>query len=373
MSDLKEIRKEINNIDSQMLALFEKRMDCAAQVIDYKLKHSLPIFDAAREQEILAKCSDMLTNKAYGSYYTEFMQCLMSVSKAYQRKLAVQNIIGYQGAMGAFSHIAASSLFPLSELRSYASFEDVFLALEAGDIAFGVIPFENSYAGEVADVLDLLMAHDCSIVQMYKQTVSHNLLGLAGTNIDDIVEVYSHPQAISQCQQFLKAHRLSTQPYPNTALAAQYVSKAQDSRKAAIASKETAAIYGLEILAENINTSAGNSTKFIVIAKGATVKPADLIMSAGDRFSLLFTVKHDTGQLAKILQIIAKHGFNMENIRSRPLAQAEALANMRELPWQYYFYVAIQGDLQSEAAHVMLEELRTACEWLKILGSYRLT
>ncbi|MDR2870520.1 MAG: chorismate mutase [Deferribacteraceae bacterium] len=355
MKTLNELREEINNIDSQMRELFEKRMDCAAGVIKYKLAHDLPIFDAVREREILAKCGEVLSNKAYSEYYLEFMRGLMDLSKAYQRKLAKQNSIGYQGAKGAFSHIAASALFPVADMQAYASFEAVFAALDAGDIAFGVLPFENSYAGEVAEVLDLLLAHDCYIVQMYTQKVVHNLVGLQGAALKDITDVYSHQQAILQCQDFLKSHDLAAQPYPNTALAAEYVSLEQCPQKAAIASKETAALYNLEILAENINTSAGNSTKFIVIAKNEAKN--------GDRLSLIFTVKHDTGQLAKIMAIIAKHNFNMENIRSRPL---------KHLQWQYYFYVEIHGSLQSEAAQNLMVELRSACEWIKILGNYTL-
>lgn len=355
MRSLEKIRNDINDIDREMLKLFEKRMDCATEVVLYKLANNIPIMDAAREKEIVANSVAMLHNKEYTDYYKEFITCLVDLSKKHQYSVSNQNTAGYQGTMGAFSHIAAQNVLPQAELVAYPTFEDVFIAVRDGDVAFGVLPFENSYTGEVAEVLDLLMKYDCYIVQMYNQRVSHNLVGLKDAGISDIREVYSHHQAISQCHQYIIQTGFTAVPYPNTALAAEFVSKSGDRHKAAIASVETAKLYDLKVLAENINTSANNTTKFIVIAK----RPS----TGGSRFSVLFTVNHDAGQLAQIIQIVARHNFNMENIRSRPL---------RDLPWQYYFYIELVGNPDTPEAQALLKDMASACKWLKVLGGYNL-
>lgn len=261
--------------------------------------------------------------------------------------------VGYQGTKGAFSHIASTKIFPEENLLSYPAFEDVFLAVDKGEIPYGVIPFENSYTGEVGEVLDLLLKYDCHISGIYDLKIDQNLLGLKNAGLNDIQLVYSHQQALSQCQTYLREKKLETVPYANTALAAKYVSEAGDIHKAAIASKETAELYGLKILVPNINTSRENTTRFIILTKN--------LVQAGNRFNLLFTVDHNAGQLAHVIQIIAEHGFNMESIKSRSL---------HSLPWQYYFYVEIVGELSEPKTQQMIEEMRSSCKELKVLGSY---
>lgn len=262
-------------------------------------------------------------------------------------------IAGYQGTMGAFSHIASTKIFPEAELISYSNFEDVFSAVDRGEIPYGVIPFENSYTGEVGEVLDLLLKYDCHISGIYDLKIDQNLLGLKNAELSDIQLVYSHQQALSQCQAYLHEKNLETVPYANTALAAKYVSETEDIHKAAIASKETAELYGLKILVPNINTSRENTTRFIILTKKLT--------QGGNRFNLLFTVDHNAGQLAHVIQIIAEYGYNMESIKSRSL---------HSLPWQYYFYVEIVGELQSPETRKMLHEMKASCKEFKILGTY---
>ena len=262
-------------------------------------------------------------------------------------------IVGYQGTMGAFSHIAATRIFQETSHKSYPTFEDVFSAVNSGEISFGVIPFENSYTGEVGEVLDLLFKYDCHISGIYDLKIDQNLLGLKDAELSDIQLVYSHQQALSQCQAYLREKNLETVPYANTALAAKYISEAGDIHKAAIASEKTAELYGLKILEPNINTSKENTTRFIVLTKE--------IQYIGNKFNLLFTVDHNAGQLAHVIQIIAEYGYNMENIRSRSL---------HSLPWQYYFYVEIVGNLSDSKTSMMIEEMRKSCKELKILGSY---
>jgi chorismate mutase/prephenate dehydratase len=277
----------------------------------------------------------------------------MELSRRYQRQVMGKDKVGYQGTEGAFSHIALRNLFgPVKEM-AYATFEDVIIAVERGDVAYGVIPFENSYTGEVGEVFDLLFVHPVHICGMYDLPISQNLLGLEGASLSDIRQVYSHHQAISQSQEFLKNLGLEAIPYPNTATAAKYVKETNDKSKGAIASLETADLYGLSVLKEGINTSSQNTTRFILLCK----EPA----AGGNRFSLLFTVDHAAGRLAGVIGIIADFGFSLESIKSRPV---------KNVPWQYYFYVEIIGDPEEDRARQMLVALAKECKELKLLGSY---
>ncbi len=353
MSKLDEARAEINRIDAEMLRLFEQRLDAAGAILACKREQALPVFDAAREQQVLERNLAALQNPAYAPYYRRFLQNMMDISKDYQRAELSQNTVAYAGAAGAFAAQAAKSLFPDYLRHSCEDFEEVFQQVIKGRAAFGVIPFENSYAGEVGEVFDLLFKHPCHIQAIWDLPVRQNLLALPGATIADIKKVLSHPQALSQCAPFLQQHGLLAEPHTNTALAAKMVAEKRDKSLAAIASAESADLYGLEILAEGVNSSAANTTRFIVIGKELPV--------TGSRFNLLFTVNHHAGQLARVMSLIGDLGFNMESIKSRPI---------KDLPWQYYFYVEIEGSLQDEATKALLQKLKTSCDSLKILGSY---
>ncbi len=356
MDQLQQAREVIDRVDGEMAKLFEERMSAVEQVVAYKRAHQLPVLDSGREQQVIAKNVARLSKREYVPYYRELLKYEMQLSREYQKELLrLQGPVGYPGTLGAFSHIACSRIFRGRESRAYVTFEEVFQALDRGEVAYGVIPFENSFTGEVGEVLDLLLNHDCHIQGLYDLKVEQTLLGVPGATLQDIRQVYSHHQAISQCQDFLRAHNLQAVSYPNTALAAKFVSEQGNSTLAAIASPETAEIYHLQVLAPHINTSAENTTRFIVIGREMPCQ--------GDRFNLLFTVNHRAGQLAKVMQIIGEMGFNMESIRSRSL---------RDVPWQYYFYVEIVGDLREERSQKLLEALRQTCSMVKVLGTYTL-
>ena len=354
MDELQQARSEINQVDAEMAALFERRMAAVRRVLEYKRAHGLPVLDAAREKEVIARGGARLSDPALAEYYTRVLEKLMEVSRDYQSRQLESFRVGYPGVEGAFSHIAASRVYPGRTQRSFVTFEEVFAAVHSGAVDVGVVPFENSYTGEVGEVLDLLWRYDCYIIGRYDLDIRQNLLALPGARMEDLRQVYSHHQAISQCQEWLSGHSFEVIPYPNTALAAKYISESGDKAKAAIASADTAALYGLSILVPDINTSAQNVTRFILISK---TKPA-----GGDRFGLVFTVRHDAGALAKAMQIIGGRGFNLESIRSR---------SMKELPWQYYFYAEVVGDPASPQAVQMLEALSGACSQLKLLGSWQ--
>lgn len=354
MKTLAEARVVIDAIDREIVKLFEERMKAVEDVVKYKIANNLPIFDAAREQQVIQKNMQYLQDKHLQEFYIAFLTHFMDISKKYQKTFVSLPAVGYQGTKGAFSQIAAHTCFPDYPEVSYPTFASVFDAVMQDEIAYGVIPFENSYTGEVGEVLDLLKKYDVYITDMMELKVNQNLLGVAGSTIEDIKQVYSHHQAISQCQQFLRNRNWEVVPYPNTAMAAQYVMQENDTSKAAIAAKETADLYGLSILANDINTALDNTTRFITIGK--TMK------TTGNRFSLLFSVKHDAGQLANVMQLFAMKGFNLENIRSR---------SMKEQPWMYYFYVEVIGSLEQEETKILLDEMRKQCLDLRVLGSYQ--
>ncbi len=355
MDSLTKARATINEIDKEMAELFEQRMKAVEQVIAYKQEHSLPILDASREASVIANNLSYIQEDAYRPYYEEFIQDVMRISRFFQKAKLHQDKIAYAGTLGAFSHIAAMKLFPDERLIHLPTFEEVVEAVEQGEVAYGVLPFENSYTGEVGENMDLILAHDIYIHQMYDLKIEQNLMGIKGTRIENIKQVYSKDQAISQSRKFLEGRHIECIPYPNTAIAAQYIAEQKDPTKAAIASKETAALYDLEILARNINTSDQNTTRFIVIGKHM---PKD-----GNRISMVFTVAHKTGSLAKVMSIISDHGFNMESIHSRSL---------KDEPFAYYFYVELVAQLHSAAFTALYEAMKPLCKRIKIAGSYQL-
>ena len=353
MNQLDKAREKINAIDVQMRELFEQRMKAVEEVAEYKLKNNMKIFDPDREAEVIEKNSIKMQNEKLKLYYREYIQAVMDISKSYQESIVNCDTYGYQGVLGAFSHIATQRLFPHGKMKNYAAFEGAVKGVLNHEIAKAVLPFENSYTGEVGEILDLLFKYDVVIQSIYDLKINQNLLGLKGATLCDIKQVYSKDQAINQCQDFLKNFHYELIPYANTALAAKFVSESQDKSKAAIASIETAELYGLEVLAENINTSKDNTTRFVVVGNEL---PED-----GNHLSIVFTVHHESGQLAKIMQIVAKYGFNMENIKSRSLKDAS---------WQYYFYMEIEGHYRDEKMQSMLEECRNSSSNFKVIGVY---
>lgn len=266
--------------------------------------------------------------------------------------------IAYSGIEGAFAHIAARYLYPEEEHLSCRSFRDAYEAVQKGMCDAAVLPIENSYAGEVGQVTDLMFSGDLVIEEVFNMHISQNLIGLPGTKLSDIRKVISHPQALSQCETFILAHALEQEAAVNTARAAREVAKCRDPHLAAIASVETAKIYGLSVIEQNINESRDNTTRFAVFVKKEKEPEEPEIK---DGFILLFTVPNVAGGLAKALTIIGDYGFNMSILRSRP---------MKSLAWQYYFYVEAEGDVTGEYGREMLARLTFWCDMVKVVGRY---
>lgn len=354
MDTLNEARQKIDAVDAQLAALFEQRMEAAAAAAQYKQAHGLPVFDAAREAAVLSRAESLVANGALRPYYRDFMRSIMDIAKQYEAEVLGQDCAAYQGVEGAFAHIALRALFPHARAVSYPTWDEVFAAVASGSAAHGVVPFENSHAGDVSAVLDLCYSHpELWVVNVYDLPISQNLLVLPGTQLSEIKHVYSHQQAIAQSETFLKQFRLPATAMPNTAMAAKFVAEGGDRTQAAIASAETAALYGLEVLVPSINTDGDNTTRFIVLSRE---KP-----TAGNRFSLLFTVDNKPGKLAEVIQIIGQSGFNMESIKSRP---------MPHVPFEYYFYVELVGDIARDESAALLRELDRICRTVRLLGVY---
>lgn len=357
MELLDQARAEINRVDREMAKLFEERMMAVRTVAQYKMERGLQIFDPSREQAVLDRCSGYLENEDMRSFYMHFVQDVMNVSKLYQHHLMEGLRVAYSGVQGAFAHIAAGKIFPDARLVSCTDFQAAYDEVVNGTCDCAVLPIENSFAGEVGQVMDLMFSGSLYITGVYSLRISQNLLGVKGARLEDIRRVTSHPQALAQCEGYLKSHGLESYPSVNTARAAQAVAEAGDIHLAAIASAETTELYHLEILDHDINESSQNTTRFAVFSR----VPGSEAITPHNRFMLMFSVKNTAGSLVNALAVLGRHGFNMRALHSRP---------MRELAWQYYFYVEVDGDDSGENGKEMLRELEQHCEKLKIVGNY---
>lgn len=355
---LEKARKIINEVDQEMAQLFLRRMEAAKLVAAYKQDHGMPILDARREEEVIARNSQLIEDDELRGHYTHFLRNTMAVSRAYQHTLLHGMRVAYSGIVGAYAHIAAENLFADAEKVSCESFKQAYDKVVSGDCDVAVLPIENSSAGEVGQVTDLIFSGPLYINGMYDLAVTHALCAVPGAQIKDIVKVVSHSQALSQCSAYIKDHHFGEVAYENTALAAKYVAELRDPTVAAICSADSAKLYGLQVLSEGINEERGNTTRFAVLARSEN---RGLSRQEGAHFVLMFTVRNEAGSLARALNIIGAHGFNMRTLRSRP---------MKELLWQYYFYVEAEGNIHSHEGNCMLEELRLCCDGIKAAGSF---
>ncbi len=355
---LEKARKIINSVDAEMAELFVKRMQAAEMIADYKKERGLSVLDQKREEEVIAKNSLMIEDETLREFYINFLKDTMAVSRSYQSRLISGMKVAYSGTEGAFAHIASGNLFPSAEKIAFSDFAAAYKATERGECDVCVLPVENSYNGEVGQVTDLMFSGSLYVNGMLDLPVTQDLLGLPGALPSQIKKVVSHPQALGQCAKYIKKNGYLTSDYNNTALAARYVKELGDASVAAIASREAADIFGLEVLDHDINESKSNTTRFAVFSRVANKHPAK---DSGTHSILLFTVRNEAGALARAIDVIGNHGFNMRTLRSRP---------MKELLWQYYFYVECEGEIQTERGRLMMEELSEYCDRLKFAGTY---
>ena len=356
--ELNSAREQIRTVDLQMRDLFLHRLDAMRSVADWKKERGLPVEEREQELQILSEFSAGVTEEAQRSFYLCFLQNVMKVSNQWQHYLMKGLRAAYSGVEGAFAHVAAMRVFPDGTAIPYASFEDAYHSVETGDCDVAVLPIENSYAGEVGQVLDLMFSGNLHVNGVYDLPITQNLLGLPGAKTEDILTVISHPQALSQCQPYIRRHGYLTKSAANTAAAAKEVAEGNDPSVGAIASDETAQIYGLQILDHDINESRMNTTRFAVFSR--VEYPAVPGREKG-AFLVLFTVKDEVGGLAKAINLISAYNFNMRVLRSRP---------MHDLPWHYYFYAELEGNDNSENGQRMLNALKGVCPIMKVVGRY---
>lgn len=359
MKDINETREQINKIDEQMSKLFCERMSLCKDIAEYKKENSMPIHDASREETVISNCLKYVEDENLKPYFVNYIKGLLNVSKDYQRSLLTGLKISYSGIEGAYGYIAASRMYPNCELISNSNFTKAFKSVEEGSSDRAVLPIENSFAGDVGEVMDLIFSGSLYINRMYDLEVEHNLMVNQGVDFKDIKIVVSHPQALAQCSKFIEEYNFKTIEEVNTAFAAKRLKETNDKTMAVIASKETANAYGLSIIKEKINNSGLNTTRFASFSR--ILSNYKNVGASKKNFIIVFTVKNVAGALAKCLDIIGAHGFNMRNLRSRP---------MKDLMWSYYFFCEIEGDLESEDAKNMFVALNTFCDRLKIVGNY---
>lgn len=359
MISIDEARKDIEQIDAQMAELFERRMVCAKCIAEYKMEKGLPVLDKSREKSLIERNVSYLKNPESEQYYREFLDGILNVSKKYQHKLMTSLKVAYSGIEGSFASISVSRIFPDAERVPYKNFTQCYEAVEKGECDFAVMPIENSYAGEVDQVSDLMFNGSLFVNGVYELGVTQCLLGVKGSTIDSITTVISHPQALTQCNDYIYDHHFQSISSDNTAVAAKEIADRNDKSVAAIASIETAELYGLTVLEQNINKSSQNTTRFAVFSKSKDLNKDNAEYSNS---IVMFTVKDEAGTLARAISIIGAYGYNMTVLRSRPL---------RDKNWQYYFYIEMEGKVTTENGEKMLAELSKNCEILKVVGSYK--
>lgn len=355
MTEIESARAQIAAADRQLAAAFAQRMDAMHAVAAYKRAHGLPVLDAQQEDAVLARNAALIDDPEIRAYYLNLVRHAMRYARQYQHWLLEGAKVAFSGVEGAFAHIAARRIFPDQTPVAYDSFAAAYQSVVSGESDCAVLPIENSYAGEVGQVIDLLFSGELTVNGVYALPIAQHLLALPGVKRGEIRTVISHPQALGQCAGYIDENGYAQEIASNTAVAAQTVAARGDRTLAAIASAETAALYGLEVVERNINESAANATRFAVFSREPRT-PA-----GPHRFLLLFTVHDSAGALARAINVIGAHGFNMTALRSRP---------MHGLPFHYYFYVEAEGDESGPAGQAMLAELRQHCDRLKIAGSF---
>ena len=300
-----------------------------------------------------------MLNVSIENLYEHNQHILCQIEEGINTHVIPNPVVGYQGVPGAYGEEATYTYFKekWSKIIAHDSFEDVIEALIEGKIDYGVLPIENSSAGEVLDTYDLIKNNELYIVGEQSIKIEQNLLAIPGTKIEDIEEVYSHSQGLNQSKEFLKQYpKMKTCPYINTATACKHVADLKDKTKAAIGSKRAGKLYGLENLVPNINFNKNNFTRFIVLANKMN------ITNDSDKISIVFSTEHLSGALYNILGYFAHNGLNLIKIQSRPLLDKK---------WEYYFFADLEGNLEQANVLIALSQIMNQCSYFKILGNYK--
>lgn len=376
MLDLQKIRKDIDEVDRELVKLFEKRMELTTSVAKYKIETGKKVLDPQREKEKLDAIAGLVSNEMNKHGINEIFTQIMATSRKYQYMLlesmgqtlredyiALDEInkkgckVVYQGVPGAYSYIAMKRFFG-EDVENYnvKTFRDAMEAVKCGEADYAVLPIENSTAGIVSDMYDLLPEYNNYIIAETYVKIEHALLGLPETSEDGITTVYSHPQGLMQCHDFLDTHKDWIQVEQlNTALSAKKVVEEGDRTHAAIASVEAARLYGLSVIREKINTDDNNTTRFVIVTNKR------MFLKDAQKVSICFETEHTAGSLYDMLSHIIYNGLNMTKIESRPIAGKA---------WQFRFFVDFMGNIDDADVMNALRGIEEEALSIKLLGNY---
>lgn len=375
--ELNELRNEINIIDDEIASLFQKRMDAVAKIAEFKKEHNVPVRAGSREREILYRVTD-ITRKDLEEYTKVLFNTIFDLSRNYQHTKIIDRtsplrekiekaaestanafptkaIVACQGVEGANSQIACTKLFSIPQIMYFNNFEGVFQAVENGMCQYGILPIENSSAGSVTQVYDLMVKYKFYIVKSLKLKIEHCLMAKPDAKLSNIKEVVSHEQALNQCSEFLKNHpEIKVTIMENTAKAAKFVSESDRNDIAAIASANCAELYGLSVIESDIMNTDHNYTRFICISKNLEIYPDS------NKITFMVSLSHEPGSLYSLLSKFSTNGLNICKIESRPI-------NGKDFEFRFYFDV--DTNVRSEDTLKILSQLEDN-EFFVFLGNY---
>ena len=375
--ELKDYREQIDSIDNDIVRLFQERMNVAGNIARYKKENGMAVLDKSRERSKLAELVGK-TDEEFKSYTHVLYSLIFELSRSWQGRMindttelqkkiqnAVDNTqklfppraeVACQGVEGAYSQIACEKLFSIPDIMYFNSFESVFAAIDQGLCSYGVLPLENSTAGSVNKIYDLMSRYDFSIVRSVRLKIDHNLLAKKGAELGDIREIYSHEQAINQCSEFLKKlDGVKVTVCENTAAAAKMVAESDRNDIAALSSRSCAELYDLACLAESVQDKGNNYTRFICISKNLEIYPG------ADKTSIMIMTDHKPGALYKLLSRFYALGINLTKLESRPLPDRD---------FEFMFYFDLETSVYSPEFITLIGELESSCEQFRYLGSY---
>lgn len=375
--NLDELRAEIDKIDDQLIKLFQDRMEVASKIGQYKKDNGLPVLNSQREREILNEVADK-SKPEMKSYLRVLYSLLFELSRSYQEKIfkkhselydnisqsisntnnlfPTDSVVACQGVEGSYSQIACEKIFKNPNIMYFNEWEKVFSAIEQGFCDYGILPIENSTAGSVKQVYDLMVNHNFSIVRSTRIQVNHCLLAKKGTKLSNIKEVISHEQALTQCSEFLSGlDGVKITTVENTAIAAQMVAESDRDDIVALSSNDCAELYNLNCLKTSVQDKNNNYTRFICISKNLEIYPG------ADKTSLMLVLQHKPGALYKVLSRLYALDINLIKLESRPLSDRD---------FEFMFYFDLETSIYSEEFVQLICELDGICDEFKYLGSY---
>lgn len=376
-NNLQDLRSRIDNVDNEIIRLFQERMNISSSIAEYKKANNLPVQDIKRERD---KLSDLInkSDEDFKSYTSVLYSLLFELSRSYQDRILyptsdLKNKVSYaidntnklfppcatvacQGVEGAYSQHACEKLFQIPKIMYFNNFASIFASIDKGLCDYGVLPIENSTAGSVKQIYDLMMYYNFNIVRSVRVKVDHNLLAKKGTDISKIREIYSHEHALAQCTHYINSlGNVKVTVVENTAVAAKMVAESERDDIAAISSRSCAPLYGLDCLASSIQDKGNNYTRFICISKNLEIYPG------ADRTSLMMIISHKPGSLYRVLARFYALGINLVKLESRPIPDRD---------FEFMFYFDLDTPVYSSEFIQLICELDSLCEEFRYLGSY---